>query len=373
MVDIAAIADRGRLFVPTGGLLKFRKALAKTRLGQSRTRIMCVGDSSCAGQGAGPGNVVIAGARPYAWSGRMSNKLASLGIPSQYEAVIGNANQAALYGTYDPRVNVGTWSYDGANPTAGARLFSAPSGSAVWTLTPSTACDTYEIYCISAPGYGTSTLDIGGSAPATGGSSINANAAVGVLKTTITSATATTAPLHITGPVGAVSFKLIGVIAYNSTVPGVDVVNAGWPASVLGDWADSSTAWAPASIVPNKYAPDLVITCMGANDWVTSVPLATATANLQTFITANIATSDIIVIGQYQQNPASQTTAIQNQYRAAYQALALANGCPYVDWADRNGSYAATNAAGFMFDSLHKNQVGYGDFGDFLGAALAAV
>jgi hypothetical protein len=351
--------------------MKARAAIAKTRLGQSRTTILTVSDSIGAGQGAGPGGVTIAGARPFSFPSRMANRFAALGIPSQAESFFGNAAQAAAYGTYDPRVSSSTWTYDATRTTAGGNLFGAVS-SATLSFLPGTNVDTFEIGYVAAPGKDTINVNIDGSAPATGSATINSNASLALLKSTVKPASAGSHTLNLVAGTLVGGFLLMGVKAYNSTTPAIDIVNCGWPGSTTANWNDGTFVWSPLNAI-QYHAPHLTIIELGPNDWNNSVSVATSVANLQAIITTAKLSGDVLIVGPPQSNPATKASAAsQAQFLAAYQSLALANNVSYVSWADRFGSWASANAAGYMFDDIHGNQIMYSDFGDRLVSMLTS-
>jgi hypothetical protein len=370
-MDTSLLSPRGRFGAPPAYMSKARKALQKVRLGTGRMTILVIGTSISAGQGAGTGGTPITGARPFAYPSRLATKLASLGIPSQSESFFGNAAQAGAYGTYDPRVS-GAWSYDGARTTAGGNLFGSVSSQTLSFLA-STNVDTHEIGYITAPGKDTITVNIDGGAPTTGPSSINSNASLALVKATVKPASAGSHTLNLVAGVVSGGFLLMGVKAYNSTIPGVDIVNCGWPGSTSANWNDSANVWSPLNAIA-YHAPDLTIIEGWPNDYNNAVALATTLANAQAVITAAAATGNVIVVSSPQSNPATKASAaIQTAFRQAHASLIDQNSGIYVDWPYRIGDFTAANGAGYMFDDIHANQTCYGDFGDYLGACLAAL
>ena len=65
----------------------------------------------------------------------------------------------------------------------------------------------------------------------------------------------------------------------------MQVINTGWVGAQSGNLATTGAAWSPETAVTTQ-APDLILLSIGINDWVSGVPIATYTGNLQSMVTA---------------------------------------------------------------------------------------
>ena len=74
-----------------------------------------------------------------------------------------------------------------------------------------------------------------------------------------------------------------GIEAYNSTVPGISICNAGWKGATSASLIDQSSPGAPLNALLSVN-PDAVFTSIGINDANSSVPLSTYLSNLSTYV-----------------------------------------------------------------------------------------
>jgi hypothetical protein len=346
-------------------LPKYRNSVAKTRAGLGDTNALFLGDSTTYGRGTSSppaGNLTDCVTKYLAaqWQG--------------YPAVNGNgimgdgADVEVRTTIPDPRITPGVWVANSAT-TLGGFLFKGTVGSPlVYAPGGATPFNTFKVFYTLSSGAGTFT--------ATGGTAVNMVAAGNTApQTAIVTAAATNTTNTLTcnlasgGPV-----NIIGIIPYNSAVSNVNIINAGWPASVAANWALNTNTYSSLNVL-GYLAPNLTIITAGVNDWgaSTPTPVATFIASLQTVITEAMLSGDVILVsGTPSENTAQ---SLQNTYVVAMQQLAALNNIPFIDINGRWQSYAFTSALTPTpyFDGLHPNNVGYADQAIPIGKMLANI
>ncbi len=343
---------------------KIRAARARVRTRSGRGKILTLGDSTTAG-----GNKIMG------WPTRMANRLAALGIPALSEDVTGhklNAN-AAAYANYDPRIAIGAWGYDGTRLSFGSSPWRGNGTTEVFTHTPGVPVDTFVIRYLTGSGFGSSGIAIDGAAPTSGPATIAAANATTAWQTAVVKAAAVKVQALTISKTVTGAFFIGQIYAYDSTTPGFDIVNGGWPTSRSNDWATNTGPFSPIPTITYEAA-DLVIIGLGINDWDNGVPLDTYVANMTAIVTAARAVSDVMLIIQPQTNPnrnANDAAANQKLYTDAIATLAASTGSMVFDLQRRIGDFALMNSAGLMADDVHPNLLGYSDWGDGIADVLA--
>src|SRR6202035_4404848 len=103
-------------------------------------------------------------------------------------------------------------------------------------FTPTGQVDTFEVYWYNNNNSGTATLNVNGGATL---ATLTATGTTTVTKTVVT-ATKGTNTLNVVGG-GATQFYIMGVVAYDSTTPAIDIIQAGTYGSLVATWTANST------------------------------------------------------------------------------------------------------------------------------------
>lgn len=334
-------------------LPKWRPKLAGVLAKTGRAKILCVGDSTTAGLGAGSGGTTNStGARQNSYPDFLGARLNALGIPTTLGSFGGYGNDTGN-AAYDARVSYGAgWSSSGS--TIGGGLIANSSTTNPISFTPAETFDTIDLYFLSFTNNGTFTVNVDGGAAA---ATINSGASnVGYTKQTVTVARGTHTINIARNGTGGIVYLLL-VDTYDSTKPAVSIINVGKSGSTSNSWVDTSLAWSTLTMIGN-LAPDLTILDLGINDAIQSVALATYTANMQTVIAKAKLTGDVIA---KLPNPNNLPAVVP--YVTALRGLAAQLKLPTIDNAYRDGNSGASGAApaAFFFDALHRTALGYAD------------
>jgi hypothetical protein len=165
-------------------------------------------------------------------------------------------------------------------------------------------------------------------------------------------------PIAISGNSGTTDGQclIIAVIWYDSTDPGVIVLNGGSSGAKASNLVSTSNPWSQTA-ARAAIAPELnIINCWINDTYYTTAP-ATYTTNLTTFKNANSPTSDIVYMGYQPINDASMSNGQGDAIFAAMNAVAA--GAPVVDLRAVFGpTFAAANALGIYADTLHITALG---------------
>ncbi|HEY5106587.1 MAG TPA: hypothetical protein VII73_07425 [Caulobacteraceae bacterium] len=356
---------------------RLQRSLVRAKGGTSRARVLCIGDSTTLGQGAGTsvGGYLIGLARDKAVPARMGALLAAAeNLPCSMESMFGEGNVLNLglsLSAYDSRITLGAgWAM--SNTTVGGGSYQNSTTTNPITYTPEVNVDTFEVYFLEAPTTGVVTFDIDGSAPSSGPTTFNTvNASYGYAKVTIKAASTGAHTLHVKGP-GTVGVIVGGIVAYDSTVGGVDIINAGWGASTTSNWAATSYPWSNVNAL-SVILPHLTIIELINDSWAIQ-NAALTTSNLQTLITEAKLSGDVLLCVPHaaQSGWDGGSLATQAAVAAAIKGLAASNNVPCIDWQARYGTWAAANTIGWMNDAAHCNAVMYEDKAALLARVLAA-
>lgn len=363
--SIAAIAGAATPNIynrSSANLRKWQRAIARVLAKTGRGRVVFVGDSKDAGAGAGTSNTgtqyYITGASPKSKPDMFATLLAARNIPASRQSWFGSKVLAntALISAYDSRLAFGaSWS-GGAQSLGGVGLASGGTDSAVFT--PPVAVDTVETLTQLHAGAGTLTVTAGASATVlatiSGGSG-----GEGFTKTVVPLGSLVAQAINVQRTAGGFA-TLFGEVAYDSTNPAIDVINAGAIGTTSAYHITTAGVWAAANTFATLL-PDLVIIQLGSNDLNTGVDVAVYTANIQNIITAAKAAGADVVLEIATYGNGYGTAITQEAFRQAVVALGYLNGCVVIDHAARFISYAAANALGLMKDAIHETDVGYAD------------
>jgi lysophospholipase L1-like esterase len=239
----------------------------------------------------------------------------------------------------------------GFNALGGSLLLSQTIGDK-FTFTPTASVDSFDFYYNTNTGQGSLTLDINGGSATT----INESATIAMHVATKTG-TLGTNTLNITHSAGS-NVIFTGIVAYNSAVKEVSVINAGFGTATAATFSDATYPFSPLNAL-SFLAPDLTIIDLTINDAVTPTALSTYQANLQAIITAAKVSGDVILLGGV---PSISTyAAIANQTAINNMAAAVAakNSVNFISMIDLWGSEAAIAAVGWSYDGVHLTGAGY--------------
>ena len=344
---------------------RYREKLYGVIKGTSHCRVLCVGDSTMAGWGAGG---VGSGSGQYvnAFTNQAAALMAAAGVNTSTENFFGDRNFTQAGGsvtTFDTRLTLGTgWSAASGTASLGGRLLQASAGAGNLSFAPTTNCDTFEIYYAVNTGFGVFGYAFNGGAQA---GTVNTSGTGGVGKSVVTTALGANT-LNITPTSGTVS--IVGVIAYNSTVKTVQIVNVGAGGFKTADWIDVTNGWSPGNAAPTM-GQDLTVIDLTINDPYNGVSNSTYSANLQT-LTNLFAGTDVLFMSGNAVNTTAVTSVNQAATVSSMSSTASGNGMPFVDIYSILGDWATLNANGNMFDSLHPDTSGYALIAAQIKAAL---
>lgn len=391
--DRWAVASQGLVssnFSPAN-MARWNLAKARVRANTQDAVIIFAGDSTTVGHGAG--DIPISNwtnAQPRSMPSRVAAMLATLGLPSTANPFAGpnllNSSNAtlAVLPLYKPTIAVassGTTDWYGANIlTLGGFIMNNNSGTGAFSLIEANAFDAIDICYLQAGGNGTFTVDIGGAALATINAGSPATGAI-VKATVSTGAAAAAGTINIKRASGT-QIRPIAVIARNTGVKRVQVLNAGIEGARTGDWAGNvasaaynttSTAfYGPANVI-STIDPDLTVIKLGANDLANSISVAQAQANLTVLITAaKLNGGSCVLVIPTPMDPATRDPLGNTaSYNSMVRALALSQGCGLIDLFARYQSWAIANAQGYFADNVHGTLVEYANEGDLIGRILS--
>jgi hypothetical protein len=339
-------------------MAKWQAALAKVEAGTARAKVLFMGDSTDAGTGAGAAGVAL---RSLSVPTKVAAMLRAAGVPAQVNSFWGS-NQLQLTAGYDPRLVRGTgWFTSGV----GGYSLGGPSwqcaspntGTLAFTVADNT--DSADIYSLQSASSGTFTVNVdGGSTLAT----IDENGATALIKTTVTFTRGTSHTLNIQRSTGGTVY-MDAVAMFDSTIPAVEIYNAGWAGGLTADIANTTNAYSSGNAI-SVVAPDLTfINCL-INSWTASggVPqesIAVAMANIQIVITKALVSGSVVLVGPIPSSTSKNTVANQQAYVAALYDLAITNGVAFIDRTRSFIDFATADARGLMADTVHGNSPGY--------------
>lgn len=346
-------------------LPKFKAALAKTRNGASITKLLMLGHSHIVGSGAN-GVGYVAGGRAKNSTVRLTSLLNTYFAPANSHSGIGWGN---IFGStlpqYDPRFTLTNWNTGSLNNAIGG-VYNSNTSGAVMSFTPIGDVDTFIVYYARNPGQGTFNLDIdGGSA-----TSVNANASSAIGVQSISAGSAGSHTLNIT-KTNSTNNYILGIIAYNSTLKEICVIQAGQSGAKAADIAVSTNAWDGINEIL-AVAPDLTYIQISINDWVAGTNINAFKASVQLLINAALISGDVVLSTDVPSNISNATQSVQKNFVTAINELADANGLLVVDLYGRAVDFVTANSLGLMADNLHRNGAGYFDDAYFISKTVTA-
>lgn len=350
-------------------LLPYRKALAKVASG-SRARLLIYGDSTTVGAGAGTSTANLSGARALNWPTRLAAALTAVGIPAYNDSLVGDQNVSAFatYTNYDPRLSLTNFSASSLL-TLGRAAWRAATLGANLAFTPAMTFDRFDIITASTTGTGSFTVNVDGGATL---ATVNTTSGGGnVVQKTTVSCTRGTHTINCT-TTSATQVYIIAIIPYDSTVGGLDIIQAGWYGGKMVDFASSNDQWNCAnSNILGQIAPDISIVQLTINDSTTETSPSSFASSLATVDSAlGAASGAVMLMTGIPSGNAQATNGQLASILSAVCARANAQGRVLADLDARCGSYAAMNDAGWMTDTQHGNAKMYADEGRWMAKVL---
>lgn len=353
-----------RLYNPLNDHLQ-KNLLLKWRLARQRTdrnaRIMVVGDSWSRGQSTGGGTAQSANSYPSQLARKLQARGINAGAANLFcdgggfggAQTIANAEagNAAL-------THTGAWTLGVTKSVGGNAFTCAAAGVLSWT--PPFSVKRFVNYWRDGALGRNMHCDIDGGA-STGMNSTGASV-IGV--TPIDAAAAGTHTLNVTWDLGSVTW--IGAEAFDNTGGRTEI--SVWNHSICGAQAsaflDNTDTYAGRLAFWNAFPPDLTIICPIINNWRSSISLAQTQTDVQALITQGLLTGSVLLITPPFDGGTSGFAAQQDAYSAMLASLGPLNGAAVMDFRSTLGSYAIGNAAGAYSDTVHGNQLIYGDVAD---------
>ena len=368
-----------------GNYYHWATALAAVLAQSANARVCMAGDSTQRGFWSLPsGNQVF-----YAPALQLSRILQSqYHIQAQAANWFGSASSLYISPyqllSADSRLSVNSaWAGNPSNQVPGGYAMTASSAGTL-AFTPTENVNTFRIFYLKNSSAGVISANIDGGTATT--QSTSGSPGIGVL--TLTASTVGAHTLNVTWSSGG-PVDLWGEEGYDSTSHMVLVELMGNGGGTSANFADRSNPYGAGYSLPwATLGCDLTVYEAGINDWGTSIAVSTFSANMQTVISALLATgADVALVSG---NPSgNQTPAVMLPYVAALQALAESNSNPGLsvplpwinNWAMFSGpangaSYGWTysNDHGAMASdgegNLHPNLFGYAAFAESVAAAI---
>jgi hypothetical protein len=338
----------------------WKTAAARIKAGTGRGRIVCIGSSSTSGIGAGSGGANNSiGARLYSYPHLLAPALTELGIPASEESVFGDSNiptaHAITYPQYDPRVTFPTpgFTYPGSiYISAGCnfrRVTGAGNAGAADAFSPLTGFDRFTLFGIRNTNQSPLTVQVDGETVGT----FDTDSGDLALYSQTFSCELGIHTIKLIRPNENTTSGWIGIIAWDSSVPAVDIVQASASGTTISFHDDNTQLWYPRQMLTIKLAADLVIIQSVNNDANNATATAnyhdTVTALAQHFINAGV---DVLLMTSLPPNDSRISNTLM--CNAALAQVAEELQLPFFDlftWL--GGSWAAANESYGMTDSLH--------------------
>lgn len=358
---MAGMSRQGFYNFSGDNLKRTQTALAAQRNGISNARILAYGDSTTIGTGTGPsGPTNLDNAKVNSWPSMVANILPG-GSNSSFMGDNGTNDAGEVVSAYDPHITLGADWGSGVGTTAGGYFLSG-FGPTSLTFLPSNPVDTFEIRFATFTGNGTAAVNVNGGSTLT---TLNGNAPDSIAKSTVSAPLASNT-LNIVPP-DDTGFYLQSVIAYNSAIKEVQILNGGWWGADSGTLSNASL---PYNQLPTMAGMGQNLTIMEngiVNDWQFDT-LATSKTNNQALITAALAaSSDVILMSGVPSDPSKASYLTQYQFVEQMRALAYSNKIPMIDiWTLFGGTYQPT----LMYDAVHPNLPGYTKIANYVLQAL---
>ncbi|MGC3991700.1 MAG: SGNH/GDSL hydrolase family protein [Chthoniobacteraceae bacterium] len=337
----------------------WRSALGKLSAGLANNiDILCVGDSNTAGYTS-----TYTNAEQTAYPTFLAKFLNASGITARQQSFWGTNTGGTEPGSnYDPRMSIGSgWSSAGFQ-TLGGYCWNNSTTTSPFAFTPTQAFDTVTLYFTKDSG--SFTVDADGISTLytyTGGSGT-------ILNQATFSCPAGTHSVNIRRVSG--SIFIFGMKTFDSSIPGVSVMNCGLGATSSDDLTNGTDANYKPTTVLSYLAPALVVINVGIKDCYTGVAASTYQTNLNNLVsTLKSSGASVIIASAGTFSDPSYSTYV-SQFIPAMQAVAKNQNCLFINSTTRFGSYLNANTLGFVGSSLHLSAAGYADYAEEISAFI---
>lgn len=355
----------------SGNTTNIKSGMASVTGAVASVDFVCAGNSTVAGWGSKPGggggSLAADSRRANSWVAYLAVELASTyGITVNTDNAWGGAGfSLANYEVYNPQVSHSgtTPAISGSTLSVGGGTFLTTNTTDTITFTASKAYNRIDVYFVDV----NTDITVTPTLPAEVQTITTAGNTSALRKMTLSFPTPTNTFTFKAS--AAVGFRIIGWHCYNSGDIELRLHNMGWGGSICSQWSPTDTLYR-AKFVINLLGAKCAFFGIDLSDAAAATNPATYQTNLTNFMN-NIknagACSPVGVIdhwrgtsdidgGGYTVN-STTLTGIYNASRAAF----IAAGVPYIDKPVHYGSFAAENAAGFSYDGVHFNNLGYQD------------
>lgn len=339
-------------------------------------------DSTGAGS-YGPGAAGLTGAAIYSEARQVANCLTQAGRWARAESWFGDGGAGDLALTngitdYNPLVTRTNWTSDTTIKGLGGSPIKNVVADSVMTIGTWDSVDTYELYYRIQAGGGSFNLTRTGDAAVNG---ISTAGTEGVGKIVFTGALADgTTLLTITRDSTTNPVTILGCIAYNSQIPSILLINAGYAGSKMADWADTTLPCSAGNMI-GRIGVDMCLAAPLINDCAQATTIgnaatpATFSGNLKKWIDqVRAAGADPLIrtgYPLYRANNASSVRTKQTQYIAAIKTVTDANNVVVQDTWSKWGQQE-TNPL-WYFNSLHPNATGLRKGAETMAAVFEAI
>lgn len=354
------------------GLLHWRGAVASVLSGTSLTRptiYLRTGDSTTTGAGSGTSTAGLVGGFANSSTSSLVSLLGKT-LPLSFCSFFGdqNATSQVTYNQYDPRVTINAagsgWISNGLG-TLGGQIFQYNVGSTgTLTFAPSTtanpcAIDHLTIWYTTRPSNGTVTPLINATPLTTINSGVSGSPTFTSRTYSFTKGTYTITLLANNDG----QLEITGIIAWDSTVPAIDVVQAGNYGIKVATLANTASVWSGLNAL-KALAPIFTEVNLEINDSNGGTTLSSYRTSWQSIITGAKISGDVLIGGGLPSNTSQATNGTLTMFNNVLKSLAITNNIPMFDAKQYYTSYVITNAIPGLtyFDSLHGTKSLYIDY-----------
>jgi lysophospholipase L1-like esterase len=348
------------------GLVHWRRALAGIGSG-ARPKLLCAGDSTTFG--AGSTGQVAGELKDGAYPTILARMLSAAGLPANAQSIYGDGSAVwESNHAHDRRLHMdGGWrpSADKAEGrSVGGQYLCAASPGAL-AFSPTTAVDTFRVFVIAVPGGGTINLEAGGAVAVHSTAAQGGGAIVPMILRTQRGLQTLRLGWRSGGPVAVAAIE-----AFDSTLPGIDVANAGWSGATSADWAIATHPWSPARSL-HCYGADLTLMSLGLNDIQVGIAPEAYAGNLEALVSDARRSGDVALVTFPPMAESTAPLGTQRRYIEAVESVSARTGSPVIDVWSRFGSHEATSPLGYYADAIHPRARGYEAMAEIIFAAIA--